>query len=138
MFSPIPFPCHKIMCVSRCLCPVGGQCWNTYYSLMLDPIRCHTSSPRPRRPFIPPIFRYDCCESAKPENLKFFFSQCMRSVCVCLWRGLECWVHSVTPGCDPQLQFSRSQEESRCAVAPFPSHTLTHALQCKCVRLFAV
>lgn len=136
MFSPIHFASHEIMCISRCRCPVGGQCWNTYYSLMLEPIRlqpCHvTGSLRPRCVFFCFLilctcvrtFGYDCtCVRPTWKCEILFYS--LHVLCV----SLEGCVHSVTPGCDPQLQISRSQEESPCAVSPIPSHTLTHALQ---------
>lgn len=42
VFSLLHFASHEI--ISRCLRPVGGPRWNTYYSLMLGPFRpqpCH-------------------------------------------------------------------------------------------------
>lgn len=94
MFSPIHFASHEIMCISRCRCPVGGQCWNTYYSLMLEPIRlqpCHvTGSLRPRCVFfcflIPctcvRTFGYDCTCVRPTWKCEILFYSPKRVVCV--------------------------------------------------------
>lgn len=112
MFSPIHFASHKIMCISRCLCPVGGQCWNTYYSLMLEPIRlqpCHArGSLRPRLGF---FSMHVCvclcghldmtvCASVQLANLKFLCSLCACGVFVCVCfsvEDLEGCVHTALP-----------------------------------------
>lgn len=79
------------------------------------------------------------CASVQLANLKFLCSLCACGVfvCVCVFfsgrfGGLR--THSVTPSCDPQLQFSRSQEESPCAVSPISSDTLTCTPQSKRVH----
>lgn len=140
MFSPLQFLSHKMMCISRCVCPVGGQCWNTYYSLMLEPIRlqpCHaTGSLRPRL-FIcvcGPEWTIGYDFICSRPTWKFFIWLCECGECV---RGWEGGLTSLTPGCDPQLQFSGSQEEFPCAVSSITSHTLTHASKqrsvCECL-----
>lgn len=69
-------------------------------------------------------FGYDCICIQQTCNSKFLYLGSVHVVC---WEGC------VTPGCDPQLQFSGSQEESPCAVSPILSHTLTHAPQSECL-----
>lgn len=69
MFSLLHFASHEI--ISRCLRPVGGLCWNTYYSLMLGPFR-----PQP-------------CHARGSFRLgMFFLDSCL---CVCLRAEIWWW-----------------------------------------------
>lgn len=94
MFSPIHFASRKIMRISRCLCPVGGHCWITYYSLMLDPIRlqpCHASvSLRLRRLCGVSVWTVGCicCSNAQFVGSKYIFLEYAHGLLmsVGLWR----------------------------------------------------
>lgn len=69
MFSLLHFATHEI--ISRCLRPVGGLCWNTYYSLMLGPFR-----PQP-------------CHARGSFRLGMFFLDLCKCECVCVCVSMQ-------------------------------------------------